>query len=355
MDEIQSRNFQNPELQQAEREAMRAASERTSEILQQYASRPDTFNGRYVAADTMKELLPGYAQSPESRNSLNGAVHNSAAVLSAEQYRRIVDAGPKGDNNTAVFITGIPGAGKSSAVSLSVGRNAAVVFEGQMSRPDAAIAKIEQALNKGFNVQIMAVHVPPEVALERTHSRFTDPSNGRGASIGVMSEIQGNLPAGLEKIRERFGEQVQLMVVDSTPNAQQMIQGWPKAIEHLKKEGSYEQVADRLHRALDNGYRAGRYGDDFYKQAAGREPSAELAADRGRTADRGLQANAERPSISSQSQKEHTLSPYAKGKANVQTSTATVSLQQTRTAPVKTATAAPTPVSTPDAKRGRSR
>ena len=356
MDDIQPRNFQNPELQHAEREAMRAAREHTSELLQQYAARPDTFNGRYVAADTMKELLPGYSQSPESRNALNGAVHNSAAVLSAEQFRRIVDAGPQGKSDTAVFITGIPGAGKSSAVNLYAGEKAAVVFEGQMSRPDAAMQKIEHALQKGFDVQIVAVHVPPELALDRTHSRFTDPTNGRGASLAVMSEIQGHLPAGLEKIQERFGDRVHLMVVDSTPNAERMVRGWPESIQHLKKEGSYEQVTERLNKALDRGYSDGRYNDDFYRQAAGREPSAVLAGGRREQVDRGLQTNEQRPSVSSGNQKENAVSAYAKGKANVQNSAALGPTKQSSAAtPTTTKQPTQTPAAAPDAKRGRGR
>ena len=52
-----------------------------------------------------------------------------------------------------VFVTGIPRAGKSSSVATAVQGTAAIVFEGQLSRPVPAMHKIEQALDKGFTQQ----------------------------------------------------------------------------------------------------------------------------------------------------------------------------------------------------------
>lgn len=353
MDSIQSRGFENPELQRVEAAAMKVARENTNEILRDYSARPDTFGGRYVAADTMKELMPGYAQSPDARSRLNGAVHNSAAVLSAEQFRRILERGSSSDSNTAVFITGIPGAGKSSSVAMVVGNHAAVVFEGQLSRPAPAFEKIDQALKAGFDVQILVVHVPPEVALERTNSRFMDPQNGRGASISVMSDIQSNLPAGLEQIHKRYGDSVRLAVMDNTPTAERFIEGWA-ALSQLQKEGSRDQISERLHKALDTGYREGRYSDDFYKQAAGRSPSAQLGADRGASADRGLDQDAGRSKVSGTDQKSQPLTPYSAGKQSVLDATQPTTAALKSTGP-QAAKPAPAPQATPEPKPDRSR
>src|SRR3546814_14958650 len=67
-------------------DAVQAAPER---FLTDYAARPGTFGGRYVCADAMKELLPEYTASREARGRYNAPVHNAAAVLAAEQYRRV--------------------------------------------------------------------------------------------------------------------------------------------------------------------------------------------------------------------------------------------------------------------------
>jgi hypothetical protein len=271
MEPINTRGFTDPAKIGAQARAIERATKHTNEVLAEYAARSDTFGGRYVCADTFKELMPGFAQSPQSRNALNGAVHNSAAVLSSEQFRRMVDRGPQPGRDTVVFVTGIPGAGKSSTVATSMSKSAAVVFEGQLSRPEPAMQKIDHALQKGFKIDIVAVHIAPEVALERTNYRYNDPNNGRGASLAVMSDIQGNLPAGLRQIQERYGKNVGLRVLDNNPGQQIFHNGWG-AISVLEKEGNREHIHRRLATALDAGYDDGRYSEGFYTQAAGRAP-----------------------------------------------------------------------------------
>ncbi|MCL2635639.1 MAG: zeta toxin family protein, partial [Betaproteobacteria bacterium] len=265
-------------------------------VLAAYAARTDTFGGRYVAADTFKELMPGFAESRESRNALNGAVHNTAAVLSSEQFRRVVEKGPQAGLDRVVFVTGIPGAGKSSTVANALQNEAGLVFEGQLSRPEPAMRKMEEAQQKGFKVEIVAVHVAPEVALERTNSRYLDPNNGRGASLNVMADIQGNLPAGLRQIQEKFGQSVGLTVMENNTGQQIYHEGWG-AIPVLEKEGHREQIHQRLSTALDAGYRDGRYSDGFYTQAAGREPGRSMASQNRPEDGRGQQADGNRPGI----------------------------------------------------------
>lgn len=145
METIVSLNFSVAEMQVAQALAMERAAMYSNEVLRDYCARPDTYGGRYVCSDTMKELLRGYAQSRASRNALHDAVHNAASVLAAEQFRRVVERGPTPESNVAVFVTGVPGAGKTTAVRSVVAMNAAVVFEGQLRHPQAAFNKIDLA------------------------------------------------------------------------------------------------------------------------------------------------------------------------------------------------------------------
>jgi hypothetical protein len=306
MESIQTRGFTDPAKRAAEAAAIDLAERHTEQLLREYAARVDTHGGRYVCADTFKELLPGYGASRESRNVLNGAVHNAAAVLSSEQFRRLVEQGPAIGRDKVVFVTGIPGAGKSSSVTRAVQKGAAVVFEGQLSRPEPGMQKMQQTLDKGFKVAIVAVHVAPEVALERTHYRFLDPNNGRGASLSVMAEIQGNLPAGLRQIQERYGDQIEFMVLDNNPDKQTLHNGW-HAIPTLEKEGNHARIRQRLEAALEAGYEAGRFSAGFYRQAAGKDPVSSLA-ERTRPGDGGeLQANAARPGVPGEDPKHDAL------------------------------------------------
>jgi len=313
MEPITRRGFDDPAKARAEDAAIKVAQGQTDQVLSDYAKRSDTFGGRYVCADTFKELMPGYANSPESRRELNNPVHNSAAVLASEQYRRLIAVGPSSEHDRVAFVTGIPGAGKSTSVAQQIGSNAAVVFEGQLSRPGPGIEKIEQALNAGFKVQIVAVHVPPEVALERTNFRYLDPSNGRGASISVMSDIQGNLPEGLRAIQDRFGDRVRVMVLDNTPGQQQQHFGW-NAISTLQKEGTREHISTKLHNALEAGYASGRFSEGFYAQAAGRLPARQLGIGDGPSIGGKLQTDGKGPSVSQGDSKSNAVTPYTQGK-----------------------------------------
>lgn len=94
----------------------------------------------------MKETFSEYSESKASRGRLNAAVHNSAAVLAAEQLRRVLTE-PKEAARPAVLIaTGIPGAGKTSLV-LGIGhlpRAAHAAYEGQMADPRVAVEKVKQ-------------------------------------------------------------------------------------------------------------------------------------------------------------------------------------------------------------------
>ena len=309
MEPIQSRGFTDPAKQAAEASAIALAEQHTEQVLRDYAARADTYGGRYVCADTFKELMPGYGASRESRNALNGAVHNAAAVLSSEQFRRLVDQGPAPGRDKVVFVTGIPGAGKSSSVAGAVEDTAAVVFEGQLSRPEPGMQKMQRALDKGFKVEIAVVHVAPELALERTNFRFLDPNNGRGASLSVMAEIQGNLPAGLRQIHERYGDRIGLTILENNPDQQMFHNGW-QAIPVLAKEGNHARIRQRLDAALEAGYQAGRFSADFYRQAAGREPplARGVASGAGRADGGELQAHAARPGVPGEDSKHDPLS-----------------------------------------------
>ena len=83
----------------------------------------------------------------------------------------------------------------------------------------------QQVLDAGLQPVIIAVHTTPENALRNTLQRFRE--EGRGASIGTMSAIQGGLPDGLRAVEKHFGEAVELTVVDyrDRSNPQQR-RGW---------------------------------------------------------------------------------------------------------------------------------
>jgi hypothetical protein len=120
---------------------------------------------------------------------------------------------PKRTN--APFLTGVPGAGKTTAVLANRDRfpqDARILYEGQLSDPINAIPKFEAALAMGLDVEIVAIHVLSEQALANKILRFE--REGPGATIEALGRIQGYLPGGLKQIYTRFGDKIGFSVVD---------------------------------------------------------------------------------------------------------------------------------------------
>lgn len=130
-------------------------------ILKQYEQLPFSFQGCYICSDLFKELFPEYAASNENRTRYNAVVHNSAAVLADEQLKRVI-SDPMRQGSKVIFLTGVPGAGKTSSVLISeqLPDDARAIYEGQLSRPEAGILKIQAALDAGLKPKIIVVHTP---------------------------------------------------------------------------------------------------------------------------------------------------------------------------------------------------
>ena len=67
---------------------MRAVEGDPERFLKRYVEHPESHDGRYISADLFKEMFDEFAQSKEARGRYNTPVHNAAAVLSAEQFRK---------------------------------------------------------------------------------------------------------------------------------------------------------------------------------------------------------------------------------------------------------------------------
>ncbi|MDP9897413.1 hypothetical protein J2W32_006522 [Variovorax boronicumulans] len=280
MEKIQRKEFTQPDRAAVQDELIRAIEVDPEPFLAAYAADPNNHGGRYVSADAFKDTFEAFRQSPEARNRYNTPVHNSAAVLASEQFKRALRDGSDPNRDAALFLTGIPGAGKTSVVmGAGFPEHARVLFEGQMHRPEPAFEKIQAALDAGLTPVVIAVHVTPEVALRRTFQRFEE--YGRGASIELMGAIQAGLPEGLRKIHEKFGDSVALTVLDNRhPGHHKDLNGW-QHLKQLSQEGNHERISQRLRAELERHREEGRISDACYRQANGDaplDPSQVLAA-----------------------------------------------------------------------------
>ena len=138
LEAIVRRSFPQSDRAAAQERVAREVERDPEKFLARYLADPRSRGGRYVNSDLMKETFDDYGQSLKARNRYNAPVHNAAAVLASEQYRRVVSDGSDAARGTAVFLTGIPGAGKTTLVlgSGELPLHVRVLYEGQLSNPD---------------------------------------------------------------------------------------------------------------------------------------------------------------------------------------------------------------------------
>lgn len=264
-----------------ERRTVEAVERDPAMFLRAYVAHPDSDRGRYVSADLMKEMFGDYSASREARGRYNTAIHNSAAVLASAQYREALQDRSDPRRTEALFITGVPGAGKTSAVMANgIPQDARVVYEGQLI-DRSSHDKIRAALDAGLNVRISAVLPRIETALENTKRRFDNV--GRGAAFATMVRIHEETPKGLEAIKQRFGERVAIEILDLRERENRRSLDYAEGVKLWTKELERGSTAERLQNHLDLMRREGRSSRAFELQAQGQVPHLGREPDRGDT------------------------------------------------------------------------
>jgi len=272
---IIKRQFSQPDRAAIQDQICAAVGADPARFLTAYRMDARSFQGRYVNSDLMKEMFAEFSASKEHRNRYNLPVHNAAAVLASAQFHLTIADDSVPERVNALFLTGVPGAGKTTSV-LANGSQfpqvARIVYEGQLADPAHALPKIEAALVQGLIVKILVIHVRSERSLTNTISRYE--SEGRGATIEALARIQGNLPTGLKQIQAHFGPAAGLAVVDRRDTMKPvLLAGWD-ALSLLESEGDYDHIKRNLTRILEDRYSAGLITQGAYDQALGRATAA---------------------------------------------------------------------------------
>ena len=269
--DILHRDFKEPDRMAAQEEVIQAVMANPHIFLRQYCKDLRSFEGRYVNSDLMKETFPVYRASKESRNYFNAPVHNAAVALAAKQFSNVVqEDGGNPEQIVLHFVTGTPGSGKTTVIQEHgmLPKNVRGVYEGQLIG-ESAIFKIQEVLDAGLRPRISVVHATAETALDNTIYRFN--LIGRGASISLIASILGDLPEGLSKIHEKFGNAVALDIFDKRDQLNvRILEGW-EHLHVLQSEGTRERIKARLSEYLEA--IRNKLSADCYDQAAGLSPA----------------------------------------------------------------------------------
>jgi hypothetical protein len=235
----------------AQEEATRAVEADPAPFFTRFTALPQSFGGRFISADTFKETFDAYRGSPAHRQRYTAPLHNASAVLADAWLRHALRQPRAPGRDAVVLITGVPGAGKTASV-LAAGQlppGAHAVYEGQLAKPETALAKVQHVLDAGFHPIVVALHSTPERALDNTLRRFA--VTGRGASIHTMARLQGNLPDGLVAVCAAFGDAVTLRIIDRRDfENPQLLAGWAH-LSTLTSEGDRDHIQKRLEKHLD--------------------------------------------------------------------------------------------------------
>jgi len=264
------RKFSQQDRLAVKEQVSRAVEADPEHFLAAYRLDSRSFQRRYVNSDLMKEKFPEYSASKEHRNRYNLPIHNAAAVLAAAQLRAAIADDPVPERPNALFLTGVPGAGKTTAVPANRGQfpqDARIIYEGQLADPVYALPRFEAALAEGLNIEIMAIHVLSEQALRNTILRFE--REGRRATIEALARIQGNLPNGLKQFYARFGDEIGFTVVDKRYIMDVVRLRGSEALWLLQSGGNYEHIKRKLTEVLVTQYAAKLITPGAYKQALG--------------------------------------------------------------------------------------
>ena len=269
--------------QEMQLEAISSAQNKSEQHFEAYEALAKEYGSSfYVNSDLFKETFPFYREDNDSRAFYECCVHNPSAVLSSAYFKNIVENRKDFKSKKVVFLTGVPGVGKSTLVNSLYAdmkdEDKPAIYEIQLASNNVAQKKIEYVLSQGLDVEIVALHTKPEKAFDNVFKRFKE--TGRGADIGVMSNILGKLSDSMKEIYNQFGDRVSFSVYDKRGMTDgnfteyKKLEGW-QFLPLLKSEGNTDKIRENLFRHLAKKCEKGEVTQNGFMQALGKNYTVE--------------------------------------------------------------------------------
>jgi hypothetical protein len=230
----------------------------------EYATRPDSLNGKVLNTDVARELSLHYLQN----RTLSAEVHDAASGFIKKLYAERLQEKPKeGELPVVLFTAGGTGAGKTSTVlqaNPETINKAQIVYDTNLSTYETSKQKVQQALDAGKAVEIvLTVREPVDGlvngALKRAMRQEQEHGTGRTVPIVNHASTYMGAPETVQKLAEDFKDNplVRVTVFDNSFGKGNAVE---INVAHANKYvyNSQEELEDKLITALRSEYEKGK-------------------------------------------------------------------------------------------------
>lgn len=210
-------------------------------------------HGNFAGADEAKEFLPGYSDD----RSTSDLVQKAAGTISDAVYNKLLDTRQGKGNGVVLMTAGGTGAGKSTAIRSSgySSKDYSVVFDTNLSNAGSGTKRIQDALDKGYDVHLVFVHTPVKEAYNRVLGRAEQMTreSGSGRPVSAQGHIDmhhGSYDA-MHEVIKKFGRNshVAIDVLDNAGKETKLVED---NLAFIQKEIYNKEHENTLHKTLND-------------------------------------------------------------------------------------------------------
>jgi hypothetical protein len=252
-------------------------TERSEVFLHRVKSDPEGYVSRYleahtengivkISADRARSLFPEYGSSKEGAFENTESTNAAASKIAGAAFDKAVASGDlKGKQ--VDFITGMPGAGKSTAENAPHDNRGqlALVYEGNLSDPQLLQRRVQEVIDAGAEPTLYYVKAPAKTALDRMVDR--QGKIGRYVPIQYGAQVAANTPKSIEALHKQFGGQVQYRTIDNSgkPEDAKVGKGFD-AIRKMAENRTTDEIRDEQHAHAKELLASGKLSPEVYER-----------------------------------------------------------------------------------------